>query len=525
MRRVFNKEYIYNFILASFFLALMIITLNVATRPSSEVSDAKVVYATATDATDTPQSDGQGGTLQPTSEQGSTEQGSTEQGSTQEGSTEQGTTEIESGAEVDDNLKNDTNEVKIESNSTQNKTEGDGSEKEDTISNAEAAYANATSGISAAELAELTNAYSNTLKEKNELSATLNSIMESQNDFISRLHDLDDMIIEYQDKIEELNVKIDEGYNLLYEMQVSVNEAEEKQNQQYEIVKAHIKEEYENGKYTYLDALFSAVDYIDIVNKAEYIQSIEAYDKGLLDDYTSEKQTLVDKRALLMAVTSDMDVLEGAYQDKQDSLEILSAEKEKQINSYQESIDNLKTSIEYLESKEAEQSARIASLEASSSVTFTISGDSSYTYNGEQFVWPMPTSTYITSNFGYRTAPTAGATSYHRGIDIACTLGSEVKVAASGVVIYTGYLGSAGNAVVVDHGSGISTCYYHLSSFACSVGDSVTAGQTICYSGNTGVSTGPHLHFAVRENGEYVNPLNYFSTIADDQNVSNTEGN
>ena len=137
----------------------------------------------------------------------------------------------------------------------------------------------------------------------------------------------------------------------------------------------------------------------------------------------------------------------------------------------------------------------------------------------------MPSSTSISSYFGYRNAPTAGATSYHRGIDIPCSMGSPVIVVASGVVIYVGYLGSAGNAVVVDHGSGLSTCYYHLSSFAVSVGDTVTAGQTICYSGNTGVSTGPHLHFSVRENGEYVNPLKYYTMIDDREEVSNEEGN
>ena len=85
-------------------------------------------------------------------------------------------------------------------------------------------------------------------------------------------------------------------------------------------------------------------------------------------------------------------------------------------------------------------------------------------------------------------------------------------------------VGNGGNAVIVDHGSGICSCYFHLSSYNCAVGDTVKAGQTICYSGNTGVSTGPHLHFAVRENGEYVNPLKYYTMITDKSTVSNTEG-
>ncbi|MCR5213374.1 MAG: peptidoglycan DD-metalloendopeptidase family protein [Eubacterium sp.] len=505
MRKIFSRDNISNFILAAALFLVMIVTLNIATKPydkASGHSNVKVVYATETDATEDTS-----GTLSD-----DTSVDSEKSGSTENGSTEESTSENDLDSEIKDSVDGGEEET------TESNSEGDGSEKESTITEAENAYAN--SGLSAAELAELTAAYSNTLKEKNELAEKLNELMDSQNDYIERLHELDDMIIEYQGKIEELNTKIGQGTDLLYEMQVSISESEAKEQEQYETVKAHIKDEYENGKYTYLDAFFSAVDYIDIVNKAEYIQSIEAYDKGLLDTYTSEHQKLVDKRALLMAVTSDMDVLQSAYEDEQDTLEILSATKEEQVNSYQSSIDSMKSNIEYLEQKEAEQSAQIAALEQSSNVTFTVSSDSTYTYNGEQFVWPMPTSTTITSYFGYRDIPTAGATAQHNGIDIACNMGSEVKAAAAGVVIYTGYLGSAGNAVILDHGSGITTLYYHLSSFGCSVGDAVEAGETVAFSGSTGVSTGPHLHFGVRENGNYVNPLKYYSTIADQGNSS-----
>ena len=103
-----------------------------------------------------------------------------------------------------------------------------------------------------------------------------------------------------------------------------------------------------------------------------------------------------------------------------------------------------------------------------------------------------------------------GATSNHRGIDIACPSGSSVVAAADGVVAYVGYFGTAGNAVLIDHGNGITTMYYHLSSFHTTEGANVYAGQTIAYSGSTGASSGPHLHFGVRINGSYVDPLSCF---------------
>ena len=97
----------------------------------------------------------------------------------------------------------------------------------------------------------------------------------------------------------------------------------------------------------------------------------------------------------------------------------------------------------------------------------------------------------------------------HEGIDIAVGEGTPVSAAAAGVVIYAGWMGGYGNLVAVDHGNGLSTAYAHNSSLAVSVGQSVAAGETISYSGSTGNSTGPHVHFEVRVNGSAVDPLGY----------------
>ena len=115
------------------------------------------------------------------------------------------------------------------------------------------------------------------------------------------------------------------------------------------------------------------------------------------------------------------------------------------------------------------------------------------------------------SYFGYRTAPKAGASTYHKGIDWAVPIGTSVKASCSGTVSYAGWSNGYGYNVVITHADGNQTRYAHLSSIVVSVGDKVTQGQKIALSGNSGNSTGPHLHFEVIVNGSQVNPLNYVS--------------
>ena len=115
--------------------------------------------------------------------------------------------------------------------------------------------------------------------------------------------------------------------------------------------------------------------------------------------------------------------------------------------------------------------------------------------------WPV--SGPVTSGFGMRWGR------MHEGIDIAVGMGTAVRAAAAGTVIYAGWMSGYGNLVVVDHGNGLSTAYAHNSSLAVGVGQSVSAGELVSYSGNTGNSTGPHVHFEVRVNGSAVDPLGY----------------
>ena len=117
------------------------------------------------------------------------------------------------------------------------------------------------------------------------------------------------------------------------------------------------------------------------------------------------------------------------------------------------------------------------------------------------FQWPV--SGPVTSPFGWRWGR------MHEGIDIAVPSGTPVHASAAGVVVYAGWLGGYGNLVAIDHGGGISTAYGHNTSVAVAVGQSVSQGQVVSYSGSPGHSTGPHVHFEVRVNGSAVDPFGY----------------
>ena len=132
---------------------------------------------------------------------------------------------------------------------------------------------------------------------------------------------------------------------------------------------------------------------------------------------------------------------------------------------------------------------------------------------GPEYVWPCPGNTRISSDYGYRESPTAGASSNHKGIDIAANYGQKVVSFSNGTVIAYGYNSTMGNYVKIRHNDQLTSVYMHMSSFATSMrtGKTVSAGETIGYVGATGVATGPHLHFAVMVNGDYVSPWNYLT--------------
>lgn len=123
------------------------------------------------------------------------------------------------------------------------------------------------------------------------------------------------------------------------------------------------------------------------------------------------------------------------------------------------------------------------------------------------FIWP--TSGRLTSPFGYRIHPVYKTRRMHTGIDLANSSGTNIVASQNGKVTFAGRQGTYGKLIIVRHANGMETAYAHLSRISVSVGQTVSQGQSIGKMGNTGASTGSHLHFEVRKNGTAVNPMNY----------------
>lgn len=332
--------------------------------------------------------------------------------------------------------------------------------------------------------------------EKESISGQLNTL----------LSEMETMKTTIEKKEEEISEKEDE----LIQAQVD-------ENDQYESMKKRIKYMYENGNAQFVEILCESKDLSDFLNKSEYISTISEYDRDMLRQFQKIVKKVEKQEAELKAEKKEMETLQDELIEKQSSMETLLATKNKEIESLKKEISENDTKLKALEeaAKAAEEAARkkaeaeAAAREAAEVSSGSSSAGASVVSGNGMFTHPCPGYRRISSYFGYRTAPLAGASTNHKGVDFAAASGTPIYAAASGTVTSAGYSGNAGNMIVINHGNGLQTYYMHCSKIYVSVGTKVSKGQNIGAVGTTGNSTGPHLHFQVMSGGTPVNPLNY----------------
>ncbi|EHI57887.1 murein hydrolase activator EnvC family protein [Hungatella hathewayi] len=292
------------------------------------------------------------------------------------------------------------------------------------------------------------------------------------------------------------------------------------EQQQYQAMKLRIQYMYEMGETNFIDMLLQSKDMGQFLNRAEYIARITEYDKKKLDEYRAVKKDIAGREAVLEEEHAELMELKDATEIKRASVEELLKAKRSELEAFDVQISSAEGKISKYEQDIKDQEDRIKKIEAeikrkeeaAKKEAEAIGKKYNTTSIGNiKFIWPCPSSSRITSEFGARESPTEGASTGHKGMDIGAASGSSIRAAAAGEVTISTYSYSAGNYIMINHGGGVSTVYMHCSQLLVSEGETVTQGQEIAKVGSTGVSTGPHLHFGIRVNGDYVNPAGFVS--------------
>ncbi|HBM76333.1 MAG TPA: hypothetical protein DD429_12390 [Clostridiaceae bacterium] len=309
-------------------------------------------------------------------------------------------------------------------------------------------------------------------------------------------------------EIENMNSKIEAEQDKINSATDKLNKAIEDYNEQDERMKKRICAIYKNGtSYGYLEVILDSTSFSDFMSRTDIMQRILDYDVDMLKEMKQKREAIDKEKAELEQSKAELLAQKNTIESKKNQLEQQKAERKTLVAKVSRQMNQLKS---YMDQEEATAKKLQNEIKALQSNTGN--------YDGSKYAilkrsdYPKGTSPVITSGFGYRIDPITGEKgAYHSGIDIGTgrTTNIPVYAMASGKVILAKWYGGYGNAVVVDHGGGLSTLYAHNNKLLVKVGDTVSGGQKIALSGATGRVTGPHVHFGVMKNGEYINPSPY----------------
>lgn len=372
-----------------------------------------------------------------------------------------------------------------------------------------------------------TDALSDAQDEKKQLQSNLSAAQAMKKELENAKTALTGDVVELDSQMSEVSNDLLEVQNLLDTKEAELEKTTKELAQakidvekQYEDMKLRIKFMYENGTMSYIQILLSSGSFSELLNKAEYIEQVSEYDRNMLQTYQDNRDKITRLEKDLKDQKEVLEQVKGDVEAKQTEMAGLISDKQSEIEGYENDIQNKEEAIKEYEAMIAEQDSTIKALEASVAAAkakraqMTVSDNSTNAadqpyYGGGAFVWPAPSYTRISDDYGYRTHPILGIQQFHSGVDMAAPSGSSILAAADGTVVAATYNATMGNYVMIDHGNGLYTIYMHASALYVSSGQSVSAGSTIAAVGSTGRSTGAHLHFSVRQNGSYVSPWNY----------------
>ncbi len=340
------------------------------------------------------------------------------------------------------------------------------------------------------------------LKGINEQKAELNA---AQSQLEQEIQTINSEIQTLDTNIAELSQQISNTENSIAVKLQELEEAKEEEAKQNERMKKRLRTMYKAGSFSYLEILLGADDFSEMLTQVDKIQLLLNYDEETLQNLieirefiAATEKRLEESRDQLVAMKEEKTAQRTELEAKHAQL----AQKQAELKSEEQALIN----IEMQAAQDADALTAILKEQYAQKKALEFAAQ----YQGGVMMWPVPAGySTISSDFGMRVHPILQKRWLHTGIDIPAPTGTSIYAAAAGRVIHSGWIRGYGYAIMIDHGGGIISLYGHCSSLIASFDQVVSRGDVIAKVGSTGWSTGPHVHFEVRKNGDYVDPKPY----------------
>ncbi len=364
-------------------------------------------------------------------------------------------------------------------------------------------------------------------EERERLEKELTKIENKKDAELEKKEIIDKQINAVREEIDIANDRLDRLNSELDEAEDKLETVTEEYNDAFEESKDYIRMSYEGGTVSNLEIILSSGSVREFITRLEIVGEIMSYQRSVIKQLRETRTAIENTQKAIQEKQQKQQTVTDQLEDRERVLNTKQAASDALVKNFSEKEDELNTMLEEVERQEKELQEEIRRKLAEEAARQE-AAQQQQQQNGEEppeivdvpvsdgFLYPLSTNwRIITSPFGYRTHPTTGVYKLHTGVDIAGSgiYGASIYASKSGTVLKGGFHRAYGNYCLINHNDGTATLYAHMSVLMTSVGSVVSQGQVIGKVGSTGYSTGPHLHFEVLVNGNYVNPLPYFPSV------------